>query len=56
MAIPKFDETMLPILNYVKNGEAYKISDVREYLIEIYYKCSEEDKAEKINSGTSRLV
>ena len=50
MAIPKFDETMFPILDYVKNGEEYKISEVREYLINSYYKSTEEEKAEKINS------
>lgn len=56
MAIPKFDETMLPILQYVKDWKEYKISDVRDYLIDNYYQLSEEEKQEKIKSWTSRVV
>lgn len=56
MTIPKFDDTMLPILQYVKDWNDYKISDVREYLMDNIFCLSDQEKSEKIKSWTSRVV
>lgn len=43
MAIPSFQDFMLPLLELLQDGKAYKISDVREKLAE-YFNITEDEK------------
>ena len=54
MAVPKYHELMLPILEFSKDGQEKSSKETREYL-ENYFNLSEEDKNEKIASGQLKI-
>lgn len=51
MAIPTFEEIMLPLLKLLSNQNIYSISEIRESL-EIYFKLTNEEKNRILPSGT----
>jgi restriction system protein len=54
MAVPKYDELMLPLLKIAADGQEHKLIDVVP-IIATALKLSESDLAEQIPSGQSRL-
>lgn len=54
MAIPSFQDFMLPLLELLKDEKPHKMSDVREKLAE-YFNLSEEDKRVLLPSGKQKL-
>lgn len=55
MTVPTYDELMLPILEYSKDGKEYKLKDTRLYL-EKYFNLTDEDKSERISSGQLKIA
>jgi len=51
MAIPDFQQTMLPLLRFIKSGSVYSISEVVEQLAKEFM-LSEEERREGLPSGT----
>ena len=54
MTIPNFQDFMLPLLEVLKEGKEYKISDLYDRLAE-YFKLSEEEKKILLPSGKQAL-
>ncbi len=54
MPIPKYNEIMLPFLKQVGNKKTHKIRDIVPILAD-YYKLTDEERAELIASGTTKL-
>lgn len=44
MAIPKFNETMLPLLEFISNGDEYKVSEISDYIRDKYFTLSNDEK------------
>jgi len=55
MAIPTFQEVMLPILKFVADGKTHTIKDCVEH-IEQMFNLSEEEKQERLPSGRQRTI
>lgn len=55
MAIPKFYETMLPILKTLEDGKERSMQEVCDILQNDYFNLTEEDKREKVSNGYSRF-
>jgi restriction system protein len=55
MAIPTFQEAMLPVLRLTADGQIHELKECVERL-ELEFKLTEEEKQERISSGTQRLV
>jgi len=55
MAIPTFQEVMLPILKLVADGKTHSIKECIEY-IEQMFQLTEEEKQERIPSGRQRTI
>ena len=55
MPIPKFDETMLPILQALQDEKILTIHELSDILQQDYFQLTEEEKAEKVSSGYSRF-
>ena len=51
MAIPTFEEIMLPLLKLLSDQNIYSISEIRESL-EVYFKLTDEEKNRILPSGT----
>jgi len=54
MAIPSFQDFMLPMLEMLKDGKPYKMQDVKEKLAE-YFNLSEEEKKMRLPSGKQEV-
>lgn len=54
MAIPKFESFLHPFMQCVSDGRAHTLSELCEYCAK-YFQLTEEDQAETIPSGKSRL-
>lgn len=54
MAIPSFQDFILPLLELLQDGKAYKISDVREKLAE-YFNITEDEKKILLPSGRQEV-
>lgn len=50
MAIPKFEEFYLPVLEYFKDGEEHSKKEISEYIVE-YFELTEQDLNEKTAKG-----
>jgi len=50
MAIPSFQDFMLPMLELMRDGEPHKMLDIKEKLAE-YFNLSEEEKKMRLPSG-----
>ncbi len=55
MSMPKFNETMFPILDVLKDGKPRSIKDISDILLEKYFTLTEEEKREVVSSGISRF-
>lgn len=55
MPIPKFDETMLPILKVLQDEQAKALHDVSDILQNNYFSLNEDEKRETVSSGESRF-
>jgi restriction system protein len=55
MAVPKYDELMLPYLEVVSDGEEYKNREVEDALA-AYFQLSDEDRQEMLASGNQRVM
>ncbi len=55
MAIPKFDETMLPILKVLGDEQMRTIKDVSDILEKEYFNLTEDEKKETVSNGYSRF-
>lgn len=54
MAIPKYHETMLPLLRYLADNKDHSIGDINEYLTS-YFKLTDEEKNQLKPSGGQTL-
>jgi len=52
--IPKFQETMLPLLQYLEDGKEHSLSDINEHLAS-YFKLTDEEKTRPKPSGGQAL-
>lgn len=55
MPIPKFDETMLPILKVLQDGKTKTIHEVSDVLRDEYFSLTDEEKRETVSNGESRF-
>jgi len=55
MAIPTFQEVMLPILRLMRDGQVHSVKECVEHIEQTFY-LSEEDKLERLPSGKQRTV
>lgn len=55
MAIPTFQEVMLPILRLMRDGQVHSVKECVEHIEQTFY-LSEEDKQERLPSGKQRTV
>lgn len=53
--MPKFDETLFPILDVLKDGKPRSLKDISDILLEKYFALTEEEKREVVSSGKSRF-
>ena len=56
MPMPKFDETMLPILKVLSDGQIKNLKEVSEILENEYFDLTEEEQKETVSSGISRFL
>ena len=54
MAIPKYHEIMLPLLQYVSNEKEFSIRDIFENMAE-FFKLNDSDKSELLPSGRQSI-
>ena len=52
--IPAFKKFFYPILKHIEDGKQYSLKELRDYCA-VYFDLNDEDLAEKIKSGQSRL-
>lgn len=50
MAIPKFHETMLPLLKFISDWNKYKVSEISDDIRDKYFKLSENEKNESASN------
>jgi len=55
MAIPTFQEAMLPMLKLIGDGKTYSVTECVEHIEHVFH-MTEEEKQERIPSGKQRLV
>ena len=55
MTIPKYNEIMLPLLQYLKDQKEHSLSDVKEYIYNLF-KVTEEEKRELLPSGRQAII
>jgi len=55
MSIPDYESIMLPVLQFIKDGNVYKTRSIVEYIIELF-KISPEEAKELIPSGRAKLI
>lgn len=55
MSVPGFQKTLLPILNYLKDGEPHRPADTLAY-VQTQFDLSEEDLADRLPNGRTRLM
>lgn len=55
MAIPKFDETMLPILQVLSSEETLSLIDVAQILDEKFFNLTDEERKETVSNGYTRF-
>lgn len=55
MSIPKFDETMLPILKVLEDGQVRNLQDVSDILQDKFFSLTEDEKRETVSNGYSRF-
>ena len=53
--IPRFDKTIFPLLDYIKDKDVVKVSNVWITIRDNYFDLSEEEKKETIKSGRNRF-
>lgn len=55
MSVPKYDEFMPTIIKFLGDGKTHSIKEITDYCA-VEFKLSDEDRAETISSGQSKLV
>lgn len=55
MALPKFDQLLLPLLQFVKDGKEHMLRDAIQYLEE-HFKLTDEERALLLPSGHQRTI
>ena len=55
MAIPKYHEIMLPLLQFLEDQKEHSLSEVAEYIYK-FFKVSEEEKRELLPSGRQAII
>ncbi|MCL2015091.1 MAG: restriction endonuclease [Defluviitaleaceae bacterium] len=55
MAMPNFQEIMLPVLKFLSNGETHSFRKVLEH-VEIFFALTEQDKQSRVPSGLQRTI
>jgi len=53
--MPKFNEIMYPILDWIKDGSEYNVKDISDKIRDKYFNLSEEQKKEKVTNGYTRF-
>lgn len=54
MAVPRYDEIMLPFLETLKDGKEKSLREIRDLIAE-HFSLSEDDLSEKLSSGTQNM-
>ncbi|HIP21818.1 MAG TPA: hypothetical protein EYG72_02630 [Candidatus Pacebacteria bacterium] len=55
MTIPKFDETMYPLLNFIKDEKEYNVRVISDQVRDNYFTLTEDEKKEKVSNGKTRF-
>jgi len=53
--MPKFNEIMYPILDWIKDGSEYNVKEISDKIRDKYFDLSEEQKAEMVFNGYTRF-
>lgn len=55
MSMPRFDDTLFPILDVLKDGKPRSLKEVSDIILEKYFSLTEEEKREVVSSGRTRF-
>lgn len=55
MTMPKFNEIMYPLLQYVKDGKEYNVKDISDKIRDQHFNLTNEEKLEKVSNGYTRF-
>ena len=55
MAIPKYEETMYPLLSYIQDGLEYNVRDISDDIRERYFKLTDQEKELKSSNGKTKF-
>lgn len=53
--MPKFNEIMYPILDFIKDGSEYNVKEISDKIRDKYFDLSEEQKSEIVSNGYTRF-
>lgn len=54
--MPKYDEIMFPLLDYIKEGNEYNVREISDSIADKYFNLSEEQKRELASNGHLRFL
>lgn len=55
MTIPTFDEIMYPLLDTIKDGETYNVSDISDLIRDKYFNLTDEEKKIRVSNGKTKF-
>ncbi len=53
--MPKFNEIMFPILDWIKDGSEYNVKEISDKIRDKYFELSEDQKSEIVSNGYTRF-
>src|SRR3989344_4919661 len=53
--MPKFNEIMFPILDWIKDGSEYNVKEISDKIRDKYFELSEDQKNEVVSNGYTRF-
>src|SRR3989344_523873 len=53
--MPKFNEILYPILDWIQDGTEYNVKDISDKIRDKYFDLSEEQKNERVTNGYTRF-
>lgn len=55
MAIPKYEETMYPLLSYIQDGKEYNVRDISNNIRDDFFDLTEEEKELRSSNGKTKF-
>lgn len=55
MTLPNFDETMYPLLESIKNGQIYSVSDISDNIRDKYFNLTDHEKNIRVSNGKTKF-